>query len=49
MVNNILAIFNLKVGLRGMTTIQKVICILYFPVICLMWYGICIKKYWMEV
>ncbi len=46
MFKQMLAVFNFKENLKGLTTTQKVISILYFPGIAVLWWGRCIKKYW---
>ncbi len=35
----IIAPLNIKKGTKGLTPQAKVISILYYPVICLMWWG----------
>lgn len=39
-----LEVFNFKKGFEGLTTTQKIIGILYFPIICLMWCGMNYRK-----
>lgn len=46
MIKEILAVFNFKENMKGLNMPGKVISILIFPAICLMWWGLCMKKYW---
>ncbi len=39
MVNRLTAPFYIKKNLKGLDNIQKFLALIYFPTICLMWYG----------
>jgi len=49
MLKKLLAVFEIKKNIEGLTTQQKIISLVIFPIICIMWWGLCIKDLFKNV